>query len=259
VKLEKKTNDHWIGGTPSVLIFDVNETLLDFEVMSQLFEGVFGDKRVLREWFGHLVMYSMTLTLSGLYKDYFSLGQGLFEMVGAIHKVPIKSDDVEALKKGMMTMPAHRDVEPGLRQLKDAGFRLVTLTNSPPNPHGKSPLEHAGLANFFERQFSVETARAYKPSPIVYHMVAQELDVPPSSCCMIASHVWDTIGAQSAGLAGALLTRPGNAPLRVHGLPQPSVVAPDLTSLARQIIKLWRPDSSRNVKETLRTDILRGG
>jgi 2-haloacid dehalogenase len=259
VKFEKKTNDHWIGGTPSVLIFDVNETLLDFEVMSPLFEGVFGDKRVLREWFGHLVMYSMTLTLSGLYKDYFSLGQGLFEMVGAIHKVPIKSDDVEALKKGMMTMPAHRDVEPGLRQLKDAGFRLVTLTNSPPNPHGKSPLEHAGLANFFERQFSVETARAYKPSPIVYHMVAQELDVPPSSCCMIASHVWDTIGAQSAGLAGALLTRPGNAPLLVHGLPQPSVVAPDLTSLARQIIKLWRPDSSRNVKETLRTDILRGG
>ena len=250
MKLEKKTNCDWIGGTPSVLIFDVNETLLDFEVMSPLFEGVFGDKRVLREWFGHLVMYSMTLTLSGLYKDYFSLGQGLFEMVGAIHKAPIKSDDVEALKKGMMTMPAHRDVEPGLRQLKDAGFRLVTLTNSPPNPHGKSPLEHAGLANFFERQFSVETAHAYKPSPIVYHMVAQELDVPPSSCCMIASHAWDTIGAQSAGLAGALLTRPGNAPLRVHGLPQPSVVAPDLTSLARQIIKLWRPDSSSNVKET---------
>jgi 2-haloacid dehalogenase len=42
---------------------------------------------------------------------------------------------------------------------------------------------------------------------------------------MVAAHVWDTIGAQSAGLAAALLTRPGNAPLPVPGLPLPNVVA----------------------------------
>ena len=101
-------------------------------------------------------------------------------------------------------------------------------------------LEHAGLAGYFERQFSVESARAYKPAQVPYHMVAQELDVPPSACCMIATHVWDTIVAQSAGLAAGLLTRPGNAPLLVPGLPQPNVVAPDLPALAAKMIKLWR-------------------
>src|SRR5262245_55140162 len=102
----------WIGaGKPSVLIFDVNETLLDFHSMKPLFKRVFGDERVLREWLGHLIMYSMTLTLSGLYKDFFSLGQGLFEMVGAIHEVEVKPADVEALAKGMLTMPAHPDVK----------------------------------------------------------------------------------------------------------------------------------------------------
>jgi 2-haloacid dehalogenase len=237
---EDQTKAQRIGEKPSVLIFDVNETLIDVEVMSLLFERVFGDKRVLREWFGHLITYSMTITLSGLYKDYFSLGQGLFEMVGAVHKISIKPVDVEALKKGMMTMPAHPDVVEGLKRLKDAGFRMATLTNSPPTPHGKTPLEHAGLAGFFERQFSVETARAYKPAQVLYRMVAQELEVPPSACCLIATHVWDTIGAQSAGLAAGLLTRPGNAPLPVPGLPQPDVVAPDLPALATQMIKLWR-------------------
>jgi 2-haloacid dehalogenase len=64
----------------------------------------------------------MTLTLSGLYKDFFSLGQGLFEMVGAIHKVKVKPADIESLKEGMLTMPAHADVKKGLEQLKDAGF-----------------------------------------------------------------------------------------------------------------------------------------
>jgi 2-haloacid dehalogenase len=229
-----------IGAKPSILIFDVNETLIDVESMSPLFQRVFGDERVLREWFGHLITYSMTLTLSGLYKDFFSLGQGLFEMVGAIHKVDVQPADIEALKEGMLTMPAHADAKEGLKQLKDAGFRMVTLTNSPSNKNGKSPLENAGLADFFERQFSVEATRAYKPAQVLYHMVAQELDVSPSACCMVAAHVWDTIGAQSAGMAAGLLTRPGNAPLLVPGLPQPNVVAPDLPALAAKMIKLWR-------------------
>jgi phosphoglycolate phosphatase-like HAD superfamily hydrolase len=69
----------------------------------------------------------------------------------------------------MKTMPAHPDCEEGVKMLKDAGFRMVTLTNSPPTPGGKSPLENAGLDRFFERQFSIETARAYKPDPATYH------------------------------------------------------------------------------------------
>jgi len=230
----------WGGGKPSVLIFDVNETLLDIESMNPLFQRVFGDERVLREWLGHLILYSMTLTLSGLYKDFFSLGQGLFKMVADIHNVPVTPADVEELGTSMMTLPSHPDVKTGLEQLKNVGFRMATLTNSPSNPKGNTPLESAGLAGFFERQFSIETARAYKPAQVLYHMVAQELDVPPSSCCMVAAHVWDTIGAQSAGLAAALLTRPGNAPLLVPGLPQPNVVAPDLPALAARMIKLWR-------------------
>jgi 2-haloacid dehalogenase len=235
-----QTRTRWDDRKPSVLVFDVNETLLDIEALNPLFEHVFGDRRVLREWFCQLVLYSMTTTLSGLYEDFFSLGRGVFEMVGAVHGVAIEAADVEALREGLLTMPAHPDVEEGLRELKRAGFRLVTLTNSPPNPYGKSPLEHAGLAGHFERQFSVEAARAFKPSPLVYRMVAGELGVAPSECCMVAAHVWDTIGAQGVGFSAGLIARPGNTPLPVSGLPQPDVVAPDLPTLAARLIELWR-------------------
>lgn len=225
----------WNKEQPSVLVFDVNETLIDFESLNPLFERVFGEKRVLREWLGHLIMYSMTITLSGLYEDYFALGEGLLQMVGDVHGITVKPEDVEAIRTGMLTMPAHADVSEGLKRLKDVGFRLVSFTNSPPNPRGKSPLEHAGLGALFERQFSIDTVRAYKPAPLGYHMVAQELDVPPSSCCMVAAHVWDTVGAQSAGFSAALITRPGNALLPLHGLPQPNFVAPDLIALAEKL------------------------
>ena len=225
----------WNLLTPKVLVFDVNETLIDFEAINPLFERLFGDKRVLREWLGHLVMYSMTLTLSGLYQDYYSLGKGLLRMVGEIHKRPTTEADLEELKTGMMTMPAHSDVEEGLRRLKQDGYRLLSLTNSPPNPHGKTPLENAGLAAYFEKQYSIESALAYKPAARVYHMVSQDLGVAPSECCLVAAHMWDTFGAQSTGFSGALITRPGNALLTLEGCPLPNYVAPDLVALAEAL------------------------
>ncbi|GAA1260389.1 haloacid dehalogenase type II [Sphaerisporangium rubeum] len=230
----------WAGAEPRVLVFDVNETLIDIESMSPVFEKIFGDRRVLREWFGQLVLYSMTLTLSGLYEDFLTLGQGVLKMVGDVHGVEVTSEDIERLRQAMLTMPAHPDVEEGLTALRAAGFRMVTLTNSPPASDGRTPLENAGLAGFFERRFSVQAARAYKPAPHVYHMVAQELGVPAVNCMMIACHVWDTIGAQSAGYTSGLLTRPGNARLPVGSLPSPTLTAPDLPALAEQLTRTWR-------------------
>ncbi|TXH38231.1 MAG: hypothetical protein E6Q98_05315 [Rhodospirillaceae bacterium] len=71
-------------------------------------------------------------------------------------------------------------------------------------------------------------------------MVSEELGVPLASICMVAGHVWDTIGAQSVGCSAALIARPGNVPLPMDGLPQPQAVAPDLPGVADQLIKLWR-------------------
>ena len=230
------SSDHWpLPAKPSVLVFDVNETLIDFESMTPTFERIFGEPRVMREWLGHLIMYSMTSTLSGLYVDYFTLGQGLLSMVADIHGISVSDKDIASIAEGMKTMPAHPDVVKGLELLRDNGLRLITLTNSPPNPDGQSPLEHAGLGDVIERQFSIETCRAYKPSPHVYHLVSQELGVAPGECMMVAAHVWDTIGAQAAGFSAALVTRPGNAPLPVPGLPQPNVIVPDLVALAEQL------------------------
>jgi 2-haloacid dehalogenase len=224
---------------PSVCVFDVNETLLDIEFMAPLFQRLFGDRKVVREWFGQLIVYSDAISLSGPYTTFFTLGQGVLKMLGTIHNVSITEADVDELRTRMLTMPAHPDVPEGLKQLKDAGFRLVTCTNSPPDPQ-TSPLKHAGIDGWFEKSFSIDRVRRFKPAPQVYHMVAEELNVPPSAICMVAAHVWDTIGAQSVGCSAALIARPGNAPLPLHELPQPQVVAPDLPRVATQMIKLWR-------------------
>jgi 2-haloacid dehalogenase len=223
--------------TPPVLIFDVNETLIDIDSIAPLFGECFGDERVLREWFNQLVMYSMTATLAECYVDFFTLGQGVLRMLADIYRVDITDDDVGRLHARMSTMPAHRDAAEALTALRDTGFRLVTLTNSPHRPGAPTPLENAGLAGLFEQQFSVESCRAFKPSPSVYRYVCQELGVPPSDCMMVAAHVWDTLGAQNVGFSTALVTRPGNPPLPVDGLPQPDLVVSDLRQLAQHLVE----------------------
>ena len=226
--------------SPSVLVFDVNETLIDIDSIAPLFGELFGDRRVLREWFGQLVMYSMAATLSEHYVDFFTLGQGVLRMLADIYRVNVTDDDALRLKTAMLTMPAHPDTADGLTQLRDNGFRLVTLTNSPPAPSGPTPLENAGLAGFLERQLSVDPCRAFKPAPVVYRYVCQELGVAPADCMMVAAHVWDTLGAQNVGFRAALITRWGNPPLPVDGLPQPDLVADDLRQLAEQLINQRR-------------------
>jgi 2-haloacid dehalogenase len=221
---------------PSVLVFDVNETLIDIESIAPLFGELFGDQEVLREWFGQLVMYSMTATLAEHYVDFFTLGQGVLHMLADIHHVDISEHDLARLQTQMRTMPAHPDVVEGLTTLRDNGFRLATLTNSPHRPGLATPLDNAGLAEYFEQQLSVESCHAFKPAPAVYLHACEALGVAPAECMMVAAHVWDTIGGQNAGFSGALITRRGNAELPVAGLPQPDLVASDLRELAAQLI-----------------------
>jgi 2-haloacid dehalogenase len=223
---------------PSIFVFDVNETLIDIESISPVFGRIFGDPKVLREWFNQLILYSNVITLSGRYVPFFELGQGVLKMLGDIHGIKISDSDIDELRTRMLTMPAHPDVAAGLRQLKDAGFHLVSLTNSPADVK-TTPLQNAGLAEWFERSFSIERVRRFKPAPECYHLVAQELHVDPSALCMVASHVWDTIGAQCIGYSAALITRSGNAPLPVAGVPQPQIIAPDVPGVAAAAIALW--------------------
>ena len=53
------------AAAPSVCVFDVNETLIDIEFIAPLFQRLFGDRKVLRDWFGQLILYSEAITLSG--------------------------------------------------------------------------------------------------------------------------------------------------------------------------------------------------
>src|SRR5215469_4462256 len=227
---------------PTVLAFDVTGSLLNIGALTPFFERLFGDGSIVDEWFGQTILYSETATLTGEFSPFSDLGGAILRMLGAIHRVPVRPADVDELKELLSTLPPYPDVPLGLRKLKGAGFRLVTLTDSPDSVGRKAgPLANAELAKLFERQFAAEGVRQYKPSRTTYQMVSRELNVSAASVCMVAAHVWDLIGAKSAGCLTALLARNGVAPLMLAGVPQPDIIGPDLTEVADALVRLDSP------------------
>lgn len=193
-----------------VIVFDVNETLLDIEILNPFFERAFGDERVMRQCFAELIIYSQAITLSGGYTPFGQLAVAELRMVAEIRGITLASEQIDEFKNDMGRLPAHRDAAPALDMLRNAGFRMVTLTNSAPDA-GQTLLRKAGLAHYFEKQFSVDAVKRFKPATETYGSVAPALGVGADALRLVAAHTWDTLGATAAGWKAALLTRSGNA------------------------------------------------
>ena len=87
--------------------FSINETLLDITTLEPLFDRIFGDPAVLREWFAQLILYSQTMTLSGLYTPFGALAVGTLKMLASTRGTALAEGDIDELKLRMGSMPAH--------------------------------------------------------------------------------------------------------------------------------------------------------
>jgi 2-haloacid dehalogenase len=211
----------------------VNETLLDVAALEPAFKEVFGDARVLQDWFATVLLYSEVATLAGPYSDFASIAGAALDMTATARSVTVSPENRTRILQGMLKLPAHTDVREGLQMMRDAGLRLVTLTNSAPGAV-QQQLANADLTSFFERSFSVDTVRRFKPAPEAYRSVADALQVPVDQLRLVAAHAWDVVGALRAGCAAAFVARPGKV-LYPLG-PKPDITAPDFRSVARQIV-----------------------
>jgi 2-haloacid dehalogenase len=213
-----------------LIVFDVNETLLDLGTMERTFERIFGEKSAMRLWFANFIMYSAALTVAGCYVPFTDIGSAVMKMLADTRGIKIGDEDKRELTEKFSTMPPHPEVPAALRKLRNAGFRLFTLTDNLLEVQTRQ----RGIVDLFERRFSADGVKHHKPSREAYAYVEKELGARPSQFCLIACHTWDTLGAVAAGWEAALIKRVGNDVLGVG--PQPHLVGNDLNDVADQLI-----------------------
>src|SRR5437667_10972133 len=154
-------------------------------------------------------------------------------MVAGARGITLTAADRTSILQGMLTLPAHPDVRDGLQTMRDAGLRLLTLTNYAPAAV-QQQLANAGLTPFFERSFSVDAVRRFKPAAEAYRSVADSLGLPIDRLRLVAAHAWDIVGALRAGCVAAFVARPGKV-LYPLG-PKPDITGPGFRRVTKQII-----------------------
>lgn len=221
--------------TPKVIIFDVNETLLDLAPLrNAVRQALQGREDLLPLWFSTMLHYSLVETLTGNFHDFGQIGAAALVMVAESQDIELDPDVARQTIVGTITkLPAHSDVVPALKALSANGFRVVSLTNSS-NAGVAAQFEHAGLTEYIDRCFSVEDERAYKPDPRPYRFVLAALSIRPQEAIMVAAHAWDLVGAKAVGLDTAFVRRPGA--VLYPNTDRPDYVVENLQQLVDQIL-----------------------
>jgi 2-haloacid dehalogenase len=141
-----------------VCVFDVNETLLDMAALDPLFERAFGDASVRKLWFNQMLQSAFVATITDAYTTFGEAAGAALMMTEERLGVEVLEADRQEILGGLRGLPPHPEVPDSLDRLREAGFRLATLTNSTKEV-AESQIENARLADRFERILSADTAK----------------------------------------------------------------------------------------------------
>ena len=194
---------------PSVIAFDVNETLSDLSPLGARFVDVGASASAAPLWFASVLRDGFALTAAGENPPFAGVAREL--LLSQLSQVQLNrpvEDAARHVMDGFATLELHPDVVPGVNRLHEDGFRLVTLTNGA-TAVAERLLTSGNIREHFERLMSVEDAGAWKPSPVPYEYAAQACDVKPGDVLLVAVHPWDVHGARRAGLQSAWVNRSG--------------------------------------------------
>ena len=212
---------------PKVLFFDVNETLLDLTAMKDSVGKVLGNRSdLLPLWFTTMLQYSLVSTVGRQYNDFGIIGAAALQMVAANHNIKLTETEArEAILTPIRSLPAHPEVKASLQRLKDAGYKLVSFTNSS-NKGVETQFKNAGLLEYFDERLSIEDMGKFKPDQDAYAWASRKMGIQPNECLLVAAHGWDIAGAIWANWRTAFISRPG---AQLYPLaPNPEINASDL-------------------------------
>jgi 2-haloacid dehalogenase len=183
---------------PKACIFDAYGTLLDVHsVVQRSGAGIAGDLDALsRLWRRKQLETTWLRALMERYEDFWCVTEAALR--SAAKQLSIEATDLqlEQLMQAYLWPAAFADVGPALEALKM--LPLAILSNGSPRML-ESAVRNNGLESYFAEIISVDRVRTYKPSPRVYALGPETLNVPAAEILFVSSNSWDAAGAKAFG------------------------------------------------------------
>jgi 2-haloacid dehalogenase len=174
--------------------------------------------------------YQWLRATSGRYADFWQTTED--GLVSAAKQIGIEltADKRAQLMQAYLELEAWPDVLPALRLLKEAGMRLVFLSNMTRRLL-EAGIRNSALEGLFEQVLSTDQIKAYKPEPRAYQMGIDALGLKPESILFAAFAGWDVAGAKWFGYPTFWVNRL-NSPSEELGV-SADAAGRDLMDLAR--------------------------
>jgi 2-haloacid dehalogenase len=142
-------------------------------------------------------------------------------------------DEVRDLVSEIERLSPFQDVIDALTAMRDAGFKLVILSNGDPDML-EAGVRFSGTEHLWTRVVSVAEAGAFKPHFSTYATGAKAVDLHPSEVLFVANHAFDCVGAKAAGMHSAFVDR-RKRPFGNDYYP-PTLIVDDFAHLAREVV-----------------------
>lgn len=188
---------------PSVVLFDVFETLVRLDPLRERFEEVDRPGHELELFFARTLRDGMAHTLAGEAPPFRAVAAAELAITSG-HTL----DDaaIDHVLDGFAELPLHPEAETAFTILAEAGIPAYGFTHGSPGIL-ESILDRHGLRDRLVRVLSAEAIHAFKPPARAYHWACEQTGHAPADTALVAVHSWDTHGAVRAGLLAGFATR----------------------------------------------------
>jgi 2-haloacid dehalogenase len=211
------------------VVFDAYGTLLDVHAAMARHAARLGAnwRQISADWRQKQLEYSWVRSLAGPahHRDFWRLTEDALAWTAARHGLEdaaVLADVLQAYR----TLDPYPEVPAVLRQIGAWGLPRAILSNGEPGMLADAA-RSAGIDQLLDYFLSVETARIFKPSPLVYRLAEERLGLPAGQIAFVSSNAWDAFGAHAFGFRVFWINRTGQPD--EYGMRQ---AATELTGLA---------------------------
>lgn len=182
-------------------VFDAYGTLFDVHSAVSRHFDIVGESpaRVSEVWRNKQLEYTWVRTTMNRYKDFWQLTAEALDFALAV--TPGSNLECrQVLLDAYMTLDCYSEVPSVLKLLQAKGIKTAILSNGSPKMLS-SAVEHAGLSDILDDQFSIDDIGIFKADPATYKMVTDKYNIEPSEVAFQSSNRWDIAGATAFGFS----------------------------------------------------------
>lgn len=194
------------------LAFDVYGTLIDTAGVANALRPIVGERtpEFTAAWRDKQLEYSFRRALMQNYVDFSVCTAQALDYTCSLFKIEISADERSKLLAVYRTLPAFRDVDPGLYALKNLDAKMFAFSNGHPDDL-ESLLKNTGIRYHFEGVVSLFDVRTFKPNPAAYAWFHRAAKTGGAETWLVSSNPFDVIGAISAGMKAIWVKRSPDA------------------------------------------------